>query len=250
MNNDATVFTPKAFAQRGIYLIKQGDVISYLDVCKEEGVNLQRGMNYRLKGGDSIILMSLRLGAPYADRIEDDGEVLIYEGHDVPKRVGGPNPKMIDQVAYNPGRSLTQNGLFYEAAKKFKTTGTKPEIVKVYEKIRSGIWVYNGLFKLTDAWQELSNTRKVFKFKLELLSEDVFDKKDRSHEIDRNRIIPTSVKLEVWKRDKGKCVICGSQDNLHFDHIIPYSKGGSSLVAENIQILCARHNIAKKDKIE
>jgi 5-methylcytosine-specific restriction endonuclease McrA len=57
-------------------------------------------------------------------------------------------------------------------------------------------------------------------------------------------------KLEVWKRDKGRCVQCGSSDNLHFDHIIPYTKGGSSLVAENIQLLCARHNIAKKDKIE
>jgi 5-methylcytosine-specific restriction endonuclease McrA len=63
-------------------------------------------------------------------------------------------------------------------------------------------------------------------------------------------MIPPSVKLEVWKRDKGKCVKCGSTDNLHFDHIIPFSKGGSSLVAENIQILCARHNISKRDKIE
>ena len=51
-------------------------------------------------------------------------------------------------------------------------------------------------------------------------------------------------------REYTKCVKCGSQDNLHFDHIIPYSKGGSSLVAENIQILCARYNIAKRDKIE
>ncbi len=82
-----------------------------------------------------------------------------------------------------------------------------------------------------------------FKFKLELLNDenDVLDR--GQHNIDHNRIIPTSVKLEVWRRDKGRCVKCGSRDNLHFDHIIPYSKGGSSLVAENIQILCARHNL-------
>jgi 5-methylcytosine-specific restriction endonuclease McrA len=42
----------------------------------------------------------------------------------------------------------------------------------------------------------------------------------------------------------------GSKDNLHFDHIIPFSKGGSSLVAVNIQLLCARHNLKKRDKIE
>jgi 5-methylcytosine-specific restriction endonuclease McrA len=43
---------------------------------------------------------------------------------------------------------------------------------------------------------------------------------------------------------------CGLTDNLHFDHIIPFSKGGSSLVVENIQLMCARHNLAKRDKIE
>ena len=106
------------------------------------------------------------------------------------------------------------------------------------------------MFKLVDAWQERINTRKVFKFKLELLDDETNVINGGEYDIEHNRIIPTAVKLEVWKRDKGRCVKCGSQDNLHFDHIIPYSKGGSSLVAENIQILCARHNLEKRDKIE
>ena len=55
---------------------------------------------------------------------------------------------------------------------------------------------------------------------------------------------------EFWKRDGGQCVTCGSTDNLYFDQILPFSKGGSSLVAENIQLLCARHNLAKSDRIE
>jgi hypothetical protein len=148
---------------------------------------------------------------------------------------------------HNPNGTLTPNGLFYQAAIKHKQKENQPELVKVYEKIRSGIWVYNGIFKLVDAWQETSNARKVFKFKLELIDEIL---ETGPKEIDHNRIIPTSVKIELWKRDKGRCVICGKQDNLHFDHIIPYSKGGSSLVAENIQLLCVRHNVAKKDKIE
>jgi len=233
-------------------MIKQGDVIPYIDMCKEEGVNLQRGMNFRLKGGFTVILMSIRFGAPYADRIEEEGKILIYEGHDIPLRKGGTNTKMVDQPKKNPSGSLTQNGLFYNAAKKYQNDkeNVEPEFVKVYEKIRSGIWVYNGIFKLIDAWQERINTRKVFKFKLELLNGEVNTINGGQYDIERNRIIPTAVKLEVWKRDKGRCVICGSQDNLHFDHIIPYSKGGSSLVAENIQILCARHNLKKRDKIE
>lgn len=231
-------------------MIKAGDVISYLDMCRAEGVNLQRGMNYRLRGGISVILMSLRIGAPYADRIEEEGKILIYEGHDVPERRGGPNPKTVDQPYKNPGGSLTQNGLFYEATLKYKRGETEPELVKVYEKIKSGIWVYNGLFKLIDSWKEVINARKVFKFKLQLIDEIISQGYEPVLELDHSRIIPSSVKLAVWRRDKGKCVICGSQENLHFDHIIPYAKGGSSLVSENIQILCAKHNLEKRDKIQ
>ena len=123
--------------------------------------------------------------------------------------------------------------------------------------INKGIWAYNGLFRLIDAWQEVSNARKVFKIRLELLS-DIYQTDSETNkipdtelkDIEHNRIIPASVKLEVWKRDKGRCLICSSKDNLHFDHIIPYSKGGSSLVANNIQLLCARHNLAKRNRIE
>lgn len=193
--------------------------------------------------------MSLRPGAPYTDRVEEDGRVLIYEGHDKPRRVGGQNPKSTDQPMKNPGGSLTQNGLFYEAALKFKRDQDKAELVKVYEKIRSGIWVFNGIFKLVDAWQEAGNKRKVFKFKLQI-ADDAAISNAQPSDLDHNRLIPASVKIEVWQRDKGKCVTCGATDNLHFDHVIPYSKGGSSLVAENIQIMCARHNLAKRDKIE
>ena len=233
-------------------MIKPGDVISYLEMCSAEGVNLQRGMNYHLRGDFSVILVSLRPNAPYADRVEDDGRILIYEGHDVPKTPNNPIPKAINQPMRNPGGTLTQNGRFYEAAQRYKGGQQKPEFVRVYEKIHAGIWVYNGLFTLLDAWQEESNTRKVFKFKFEL-TDDI----QSAHELNKqevtlehNRLIPPQVKLAVWKRDKGKCVICGSTDNLHFDHIIPFSKGGSSLVADNVQILCAKHNIAKRDKIE
>ncbi len=218
-------------------------------MCRVEGVNLQRGMNFRLRNRFSIILMSLRPNAPYADRIEDNGRVLIYEGHDVSRTSESLNPKTFDQPIANPSGTLTQNGLFYKAAEKYKKGKNNPELVRVYEKIHPGIWVYNGIFKLVDAWQETRNNRKVFKFKLDLL--DVANNpKVEVESLEHNRIIPASVKLEVWRRDKGSCVLCESKDNLHFDHIIPYSKGGSSLVAENIQLLCARHNLAKRDHIE
>lgn len=225
-----------------------GDVLSYIEMCAGLGVNLQRGMNYRLCGDTSLILMSLRRGAPYADRIEEGGKVLIYEGHDVARTKDCPDPKSVDQPESYPGGRPTQNGFFLQAVKRYKNGEAPAERVKVFEKIRAGIWVYNGLFALTDAWTEQSKGRKVFKFRLELAStpENVV-KASVAPETDR--IIPSAVKLEVWKRDKGRCVLCGSQGNLHFDHIIPYSQGGSSRDAKNIQILCAKHNLAKHDQI-
>ena len=230
-------------------MFKTGDVISYLEMCAEEGANLQRGMNYRFHGGCSVVLMSLRHGAPYLDSVADNGRVLIYEGHDIPRIRDGPNPKEVDQPMFYPSGTLTQDGLFYEAAIRYKSNQGRPETVKVYEKIHSGIWVYNGLFELLDAWTEKAKNRNVFKFKLEII-DDLKNQDIKEKELDSSRIIPSAIKLEVWKRDNGRCVRCGSTDNLHFDHIIPYSKGGSSLVAENIQLLCARHNISKKDRIE
>ncbi len=122
--------------------------------------------------------------------------------------------------------------------------------------MRRGNWTCNGIFKLVDAWQEKSdktNGRLVFKFKLDIINGLLNTNPSidaRSAELDHNRIIPAAVKVQVWKRDKGQCIICHSKDNLHFDHIIPYSKGGSSLTTDNSQLLCARHNLAKRDKIE
>jgi HNH endonuclease len=227
-----------------------GEVISYLEMCRAEGVNLQRGMNYHLSDDASVVLMSLRKNAPYADRIEDNGKVLIYEGHDQPSTQGGPNPKTIDQVDRTPQGSLTENGKFFEAAKRHRDDGAGAELVRVYEKVRSGIWVFTGAFRLVDAWREQLNGRQVFKFRLVVDPDAAPEADSRETDLEQNRIIPTSVKLAVWKRDHGRCVTCGSTDNLHFDHVIPYSRGGSSLVAENIQLLCARHNLAKRDRIE
>jgi hypothetical protein len=230
-----------------------GDIVSHSEMCVAEGgVMLQRGMNFKLRGGTSVILMSLRKGAPYADRIEDDGRILIYEGHDVPKNLA-KYPKEVDQPQFTPAGKLTQNGKFFQAAINYKDGLQEPELIKVYEKIKDGIWVFNGVFELIDAWTEESDGRNVFKFKLNVTDKTIDEKEKRVIELkdlDHNRMIPTSVKLEVWKRDKGQCTQCGSKDNLHFDHILPYSKGCTSLKSDNIQLLCARHNLQKSDRIQ
>lgn len=224
-------------------------IISYLEMCSREGTSLQAGMNFGLGGNHSVLLMSLRPNAPYEDRIEDGGTTLIYEGHDHPRSPDVPNPKVVDQPERFPGGSLTQNGKFHEAAQRTKKGLRGPERVRVYEKIRTGIWSYNGVFHLVDSWREADDFREVFKFKLEAVEGEEDFTAPVPPEPVRRRIIPTAVKLEVWKRDGGRCVVCGASDQLHFDHDLPWSKGGTSITATNVQLLCMRHNISKGSTI-
>jgi CRISPR/Cas system Type II protein with McrA/HNH and RuvC-like nuclease domain len=64
----------------------------------------------------------------------------------------------------------------------------------------------------------------------------------------RSKHIPQNVKDDVWNRDGGKCVQCGTNENLEFDHIIPHSKGGANTY-RNVQLLCESCNRQKSDNI-
>jgi hypothetical protein len=226
------------------------NIISYIEMCQRERASLQRGMNFGLGGNHSVILMSIRAGAPYQDRLEDGGSTLVYEGHDQPKVASCPHPKLVDQLSRGPTGLLTQNGKFFEAAQRFKRGEALPERVRVYEKLKKGIWSYNGVFHLQDSWTERDKHRVVFKFRLVAVEGDDDLERPARLDAERRRVIPSYVKLEVWERDGGKCTLCGATDELHFDHVLPFSKGGTSLTAANVQLLCARHNLAKHDRIE
>ena len=114
-----------------------GEVISYLDMCTSEGTQLQRGMNFRLRSGRSVVLMSRRSNAPYSDAISPDGKEIIYEGHDATS-AEADIPKMVDQPLKTTKGTLTQNGHFYGAAKNAKSKTHAPELIQVYEKLFKG----------------------------------------------------------------------------------------------------------------
>lgn len=64
----------------------------------------------------------------------------------------------------------------------------------------------------------------------------------------RREAIPRAVQREVWQRDGGRCVECGTREKLCFDHIVPFSRGGSNTV-RNLQLLCERCNLSKGNRI-
>lgn len=226
---------------------EQSAIISYLELSLRERQQLQKGMNFRADGRLPVFLMSLRKNAPYKDQWMPDKQLLIYEGHDA--KADQKTKKAIDQSMYRDSGKLSDNGKFYNEAIAYKEGKRKgPLQIQVYEKLDTGVWFDKGIFDLVGAEYVSEYGRNVFKFFLHPtdIVRSVTDVQEYKHE----RMIPTSVKVEVWKRDKGQCRMCGQTTGLHYDHILPFSKGGRSDDVRNVQILCARHNLQKSDKIE
>lgn len=62
----------------------------------------------------------------------------------------------------------------------------------------------------------------------------------------QSRYISETTKKIVFSRDGGICQCCGSSVDLEYDHIMPFSCGGTS-VPSNIQLLCMKCNRSKSN---
>jgi len=69
------------------------------------------------------------------------------------------------------------------------------------------------------------------------------------------RRVPPGLRYQILKRDGFKCVLCGRSPatvfglELHVDHIIPHSQGGTNAPA-NLRTTCSECNLGKHDDIE
>ena len=116
-------------------------------------------------------------------------------------------------------------------------------------KLSSELWLFKDFLYTVDGLYSDEQ------FRLLILEE--FDKERRrferlkqrydftQQESARSRVrIPEHARIEVWRRDGGKCTRCDSRENLEYDHIIPLSRGGSN-TARNIELLCEKCNRSK-----
>ncbi|WP_350189562.1 HNH endonuclease signature motif containing protein [Gimesia sp.] len=98
----------------------------------------------------------------------------------------------------------------------------------------------------------LNEIEFMFDYLLEFVEEDFSpitnDNIENSDDKNKDRYISKETRVAVWRRDLGKCVQCGSQEKLEYDHIIPVSKGGSN-TERNIQLLCERCNRTKSNSL-
>lgn len=81
-----------------------------------------------------------------------------------------------------------------------------------------------------------------------IVTQELIDNGELFGEQPKRPPIPREVVDAVYRRDGGRCVYCGSTDNLQLDHIIPFSKGGATTL-ENLQLLCQKCNLEKSNHI-
>ena len=71
----------------------------------------------------------------------------------------------------------------------------------------------------------------------------------RARQLGKVGQVSPSERAAVWLQCEGKCVHCGSTDDLEMDHVVPLNAGGEH-DATNIQVLCHTCNSSKGDRLE
>ena len=61
------------------------------------------------------------------------------------------------------------------------------------------------------------------------------------------RAISKKKLISVMQKSNSVCCACGCKDDLHVDHIVPLSRGGTNEL-DNLQMLCSSCNLSKGTK--
>jgi hypothetical protein len=158
----------------------------------------------------------------------------------------------LDLAGLKPSRSkigITDEELFEEIENVWMRLGKQPSYSQMRDMTKYSIGTYEKRF---GGWR---NSLNAF---VEYINayEDSFSyssTKNNSvtiHKTSRN--ISLRTRFLVLKRDNFKCCICGASPakdtsvELQVDHIIPWSKGGETII-DNLQTLCSKCNLGKSD---
>jgi hypothetical protein len=198
-------------------------------------------------GSTSLIQRRMKLGYNRTLRLMDQLEQIGVVGPNLGSKARDVLIKTEEELNHflQKGFKLIQSDVqdFYEKHK-IEIEKRKEEIRE--QKKQQQIEYEKNLIRqeLLEKERKKQLQREVYK---ELLDEGAISNQPIDKDSSREPI-PQDIMDKVWNRDGGKCVKCGSQENLEFDHIIPISRGGANTY-RNLQILCKKCNLEKSNKI-
>lgn len=175
----------------------------------------------------------------------------------IAKRFGGWN-KALEKAGLEISvkQNITEKELFDNLEEVWIKLGHQPgrrDMIRPVSKFSEHPYVnkYGSWRKALKAFVEYINADTKQKQKIENEDNDSnsIDNRKTVFKHKTKRDISSRLKVQVLIRDGNKCKLCGvtvTGKNIHFDHKTPWSKGGET-VLENIQVLCAEHNLAKGD---
>ncbi|WP_373518917.1 DNA translocase FtsK [Pricia sp.] len=208
------------------------------------------------QGSASLLQRKLKLGYNRAGKLIDDLELA---------GIVGPFDGSRARAVLIPNTNQLELFLQLGKVKKERFNQFKKHILPLHEELIS-----TKVKELIKA-QEITEENEL----KEILKQEILEKENEKIEKEKRRQLKNQVRKElieegflsnlnesdlkrapisqevldrVWNRDGGKCVKCGSQEKIEFDHIIPFSKGGSNTY-RNLQILCEQCNRQKSNSI-
>lgn len=81
---------------------------------------------------------------------------------------------------------------------------------------------------------------------MRMIEDVLFDRRKEIKKKERG-VLTLKLRYEIFKRDKFKCVLCGTtgkEEKIEIDHIIPISEGGKT-IKSNLRTLCFKCNRGK-----
>lgn len=148
--------------------------------------------------------------------------------------------------------NISDEELFEELENVWIKLGKQPSYSQMRDVSRFSVGTYEKRF---NGWR---NALTAF---INYINEEVNIKKDDDMESDNlhdyschktSRSINLRTRFIVLQRDNFKCCACGASPakdpsvELQVDHIVPWSKGGETVV-DNLQTLCSKCNLGKSD---
>ena len=150
---------------------------------------------------------------------------------------------------------ISNEALFDNIEKVWIKLGKQPSYTQMEEYGEFSIGTYTKRFggwrKALEAFVDYVNSTEIKIDESEPTSDTT---SDVANHITR-RDINLRIRFIVMKRDNFKCCMCGRSPattpglELHIDHIIPWSKGGETVI-DNLQTLCSDCNLGKSNLSE
>jgi hypothetical protein len=198
------------------------------------------------QGSTSLIQRTFSIGYNRSGRIIDQLEMIGIVGPFEGSKARDVRFKNVldleNYLKYNPLRR-DKKKLFYEKNKDI-IEQRRSEYIKKQE-------IENDRLEKEEIKKQMIEKERKKRLHKEALQELIESGEIFNSYIDKNgkrEPIPQDVMDKVWNRDGGRCIKCGSKENLEFDHIIPVSKGGATTY-RNLQLLCKNCNLEKSNII-